>query len=47
MLSKVVVLFLIGMLALSVWGKFRARRMTRYCPHCGRPNPCGCPKGQA
>ncbi|MEZ5885609.1 MAG: hypothetical protein R3D56_01720 [Paracoccaceae bacterium] len=48
MLAKVVVLFLIGMAVLALWGRFATqRRIGRYCAHCGKPHPCGCPKAKA
>ncbi len=52
MLTKAITLFLIGMAALALWGRLAAGRagppkIGRYCSHCGRPRPCGCPKAGA
>ncbi|MCX8508602.1 MAG: hypothetical protein ORN49_06965 [Rhodobacteraceae bacterium] len=47
MLIKAPLLFLAGMAAIALWGRYRVtRRIGRFCSHCGRPHPCGCPRGR-
>lgn len=47
-LIKAAILFLLFMVAIAIWGRFRkAPRRGTFCPHCGRPRigsgrcPCG------
>jgi hypothetical protein len=48
MLAKAALLFLLAMAVLALWGRWSAsRRLGRFCARCGRPRPCGCPKGGA
>ena len=47
-LIKGAILFLLFMVAIAIWGRFRKpKRRSAFCPHCGRPRigsgrcPCG------
>ncbi|MBS0564775.1 MAG: hypothetical protein JSR87_09955 [Proteobacteria bacterium] len=46
MLIKGALLFLTLMAGLSMLGRYLVTRPKgRFCPHCGRPRPCGCRRG--
>lgn len=46
-MNKVILLFLVVMMALALWGRYRlGRAQGAFCSHCGKRTPCGCAKGR-
>lgn len=47
MTIKIALVFLMIMLGLAFFGRFRMSMLTGpYCQHCGKRKPCGCGKGR-